>query len=64
MVGISTHFATTPTNIDYAKYQLELFNGTVDALKQAGYTFKYIHAANSGAIARLPHQISILFDPV
>ncbi|MFH1049602.1 MAG: alanine racemase [bacterium] len=63
MHGVSTHFATSPKNIDYAKQQLKLFNDTVAKLNDAGFTFKYIHASNSGAIANLPEANFNLVRP-
>ncbi|ROL62031.1 alanine racemase [Bacteroidetes/Chlorobi group bacterium ChocPot_Mid] len=63
MHGICTHFATSPTNIDYAKKQLKLFNQTLTQLKEAGFEFKYIHASNSGAIANLPDAYFNLVRP-
>ncbi len=63
MHGVATHFATSPTNKDYARKQLKLFNDTLENLKEEGFTFKYIHAANSGALANLPNAYFNLVRP-
>ncbi|MFC2131423.1 alanine racemase, partial [Bacteroidota bacterium] len=63
MIGVSTHFATSPSNIDFAKQQLRLFNETLEKLNNAGFHFRYIHAANSGAIANLPESYFNLIRP-
>lgn len=54
LAGLFTHFATSPTDIEFAKKQLALFNEFTDKLSAEGYDFEYIHAANSGAIINLP----------
>jgi len=63
MHGVSTHFATSPNNIEFAKKQLKLFNDTVKKLNDEGFAFKYIHASNSGAIANLPDAYFNLVRP-
>ncbi|MBX7155163.1 MAG: alanine racemase [Candidatus Kapaibacterium sp.] len=55
IIGVCTHFATADdVNKAFAQEQLEKFNGAVQALHNAGYTFQYIHAANSGAVFHHP----------
>jgi len=63
MHGVCTHFATSPTNIDYAKKQLNIFNDTLSKLKDSGFTFAYYHASNSGAIANMPNAYFNLIRP-
>jgi alanine racemase len=63
MIGLSTHFATSPTNIDFAKKQLQIFSNTLKSLNEAGHSFKYVHAANSGAIANVPDSQFNLIRP-
>jgi alanine racemase len=63
LIAVSTHFATSATNIEFAKEQLLLFNGTLLKLKEAGFNFRYTHAANSGAIANLPESNFNLVRP-
>jgi alanine racemase len=50
--GVCTHFATAD-EADKAFFlrQVERFRAAVCALADAGYRFRYVHAANSGAIA-------------
>lgn len=54
--GICTHFATSTSDIVFAKKQLELFNSTIDVLEKAGFWFELKHAANSGAMVKLPES--------
>jgi len=53
--GIYSHFSTADEgDLSYAKSQLKQFNEVVDAAKQVGLDFTYIHCSNSGAILNLP----------
>ncbi len=63
IVGISTHFATSPSDLDFANKQLRLFNETLERLNEAGFHFRYIHASNSGAVANLPEAHFNLIRP-
>ena len=56
-IGVCTHFATAPSDIEFAEHQLDLFNTAVKQLHQAGHRFKHVHAANTSAIGNLPHTI-------
>lgn len=50
--GICTHFATSDeADKTYFHLQLRRFGDTIQTLRTAGFEFRYIHAANSGAIA-------------
>lgn len=50
--GICTHFATADeADKTYFHKQVGIFKETLQALRDAGFTFRYIHAANSGAVA-------------
>jgi alanine racemase len=50
--GICTHFATADeADKTYFHTQIQRFQDTLRSLSDAGFTFRYIHAANSGAIA-------------
>lgn len=52
--GIFTHFATADGDDDeYALWQLEQFNRVYREIHAAGYRFRFVHAANSGAIIHL-----------
>jgi alanine racemase len=48
--GIFTHFSSADSNPDYTQEQLDAFNSAIKPLKAAGYEFKYIHTANTGAV--------------
>lgn len=45
--GIYTHFATSDSDLDYAKVQMEKFNEAVQIIKSQISTIKYIHIGNS-----------------
>lgn len=54
-VGICTHFATSDeSDTSFAEHQLKLFNQVVENLISNGFTFPYIHASNTAAVAHLP----------
>ncbi len=50
--GICTHFATAD-EVDkrYFHLQVRRLNDTLQTLRDAGFLFRYVHAANSGAVA-------------
>ena len=52
--GICTHFATSSSDPDFMQKQLDLFNSTRTKLELEGFSFKYIHTSNSGAIVNFP----------
>ena len=54
--GVYTHFAAAFTDLKRTGEQLDLFLKTVEALKQRGYTFDMVHAANSSAFFNLPES--------
>jgi len=47
--GIWTHFASSE-DLDFSKLQLNRFNFVLGGLKELGFKFDYIHAANSTAV--------------
>jgi alanine racemase len=51
LVGVCTHFATAddPTS-PFLHQQLTAFESAIDQLTVAGFSFEYVHAANSGAL--------------
>ena len=50
--GICTHFATADeADKTYFHTQIQRFQNTLQTLRDAGFTFRYIHAANSAAVA-------------
>jgi alanine racemase len=57
IVGLMTHLATADMpDINFAAKQIERFENIKNELERRGYTFKYIHAANSSAIANYPQS--------
>ncbi|MDR0927771.1 MAG: alanine racemase [Ignavibacteria bacterium] len=55
VVGLMTHLATSDSpEIDFADKQLSAFEKVRSSLENAGFHFKYIHAANSAGIANYP----------
>ncbi|KAA3618801.1 MAG: alanine racemase [Calditrichaeota bacterium] len=53
--GLMTHFATSDAfDKDFANEQLTRFKKVIALSQKMGLNFKYIHAANSGAILDLP----------
>lgn len=62
--GIFTHFATADDpDPGYALEQLGRFEALLAELTGAGWTFRYIHAANSAATLRLPESRFNLVRP-
>ena len=52
--GIYTHFAAAFTDINRTEEQLDSFLDVVNALKERGYRFDTVHAANSSAAFNVP----------
>lgn len=64
LVGIYTHFATSDSrDKSYAHQQLERFQTVIRQLADRGVNFRWIHAANSGAILDLPEGYFDLVRP-
>lgn len=64
LIGLCTHFASSDSrDKTYAHRQLEQFNAIVQQLAQRDLRFKYLHAANSGAILDLPQSHFNLVRP-
>ncbi len=64
LVGIYTHFASSDSrDKSYANQQLEQFKSLVQQLTNDDLRFKYLHAANSGAILDLPQSYFNLVRP-
>ena len=64
LIGLCTHFASSDSrDKTYAHRQLEQFNAIVQQLAQRDLRFKYLHAANSGAILDLPQSYFNLVRP-
>ncbi len=52
--GIYSHFATADEgDLSYAYDQEAKFNSVVNCARETGYTFKYIHFSNSGAVLNM-----------
>lgn len=55
--GICTHLAASDfDDKTFANQQINTFKELINFAKENGVTFKYIHSANSGAIATLPNS--------
>jgi alanine racemase len=56
--GIFTHCSVADSlrGMAYTQSQLARFSGVLDALRAAGITFRYVHAANSAATLSLPES--------
>ncbi|MGC8658010.1 MAG: alanine racemase [Desulfomonilaceae bacterium] len=54
--GIMTHFSSAddPESDDYTRNQIAAFNSVLDQARKRGFTFRYIHAANTSALVRFP----------
>lgn len=64
LVGLCTHFASSDSrDKNYAYRQLEQFKTIVQQLALHDLRFKYLHAANSGAILDLPQSYFNLVRP-
>jgi alanine racemase len=64
IIGVCTHFATSDdADKTFVNEQLERFKNCVEVLKSAGFTFQYVHAANTGAIADLQDAYFNLIRP-
>ncbi|MDZ7290483.1 MAG: alanine racemase [candidate division KSB1 bacterium] len=64
LVGLCTHFASSDSrDKSYAHQQLQRFQSVVQQLASYDIHFKYLHAANSGAILDLPQSYFTLVRP-
>jgi alanine racemase len=62
--GIFTHFATADSaDESHARAQLDVFLSVLDDLGKAGFSFRYVHAANSAATLSLPESRFNLVRP-
>lgn len=52
--GVFTHFASADDDNDYTEYQIKRFESAIGPLLAAGYSFRYIHAANSAGLLQFP----------
>jgi len=63
--GLSTHFSSAyrADGRAYTDRQLRRFNDVLDACLEQGFTFKYVHASNSGAVFRYPEAHFTMVRP-
>ena len=55
--GIFSHFANADDlDLTHAQQQLQRFQNVLDASKELGLSFRYVHMANSGAILQMPES--------
>lgn len=52
--GLYTHFSAAESDIDYTHRQLKIFLDLFKLLRAAGFSFKYVHTANSAAVLQFP----------
>ncbi|MEW6350810.1 MAG: alanine racemase [Thermodesulfobacteriota bacterium] len=54
--GILTHFSSAdePAADEYTLAQLDAFNWLLGQIRSRGYSFRYVHAANTAAVVRFP----------
>ena len=52
--GLFTHFSVADSDPDYTRWQLARFSEVLEEVHHAGFTIRYIHAANSAALLTLP----------
>ncbi len=54
--GIMTHFSSAddPDADEYTLLQIKMFKNLIYQLRNQGYSFRFIHAANTSAIVRFP----------
>lgn len=48
--GIMTHFSMADEDATYTAEQVKMFKRTVNSLRAGGFSFKYVHAANSAGV--------------
>ena len=54
--GIFTHFSAADEDPNYTAQQVEIFKQVIAPLRAAGFSFRYVHAANSaGTLLSLTH---------
>jgi alanine racemase len=53
-VGICTHFASSQEDLEFTRYQINLFDETIAQLKSMGCNFDYVHIANSAGFLNFP----------
>ncbi len=62
--GLSTHFAEAEAqDLSFSRAQLEIFNGTIQSLRQKKILPPLIHCANSAALVNLPESHFNLIRP-
>ena len=55
--GVFSHFANADDlDLTHAQQQLQRFQNVLEASKELGLSFRYIHMANSGAILQMPES--------
>lgn len=52
--GIFTHFSSADDDAEYTEFQIAAFERVLGPLVGGGFSFKYVHAANSAAILKFP----------
>ena len=61
--GIYTHYATSDSDLEYAKIQTEKFKEAVRIVKEQIKTIKYIHIGNSAGIVNVEDLVGNMVRP-
>ncbi len=61
--GIATHFSSSDDDLPLTRRQWSAFNEVCRVLRQEGFAFPYVHAANSGAVLRFPESAGTCVRP-
>lgn len=61
--GIYTHFATSDSDLKYAKIQMKKFEEAVKIIKEQIKTIKYVHIGNSGGIVNIDNLMGNVIRP-
>ena len=54
LAGIYTHFASAESDRQHTARQIARFNDALERLRREGFSFQYVHAANSAAVLTQP----------
>lgn len=61
--GVYSHFATSDSDLEYAKTQIEIFNKAVEMIKEKIKTIKYVHIGNSAGTIRIENMPGNMIRP-
>lgn len=61
--GVYTHFATSDSDLEFAKLQTEKFKEAVEIIKKQIDTIKYVHIGNSAGTTSIPDLVGNMVRP-